>query len=119
MQNVERRRLTDDLRRDIDLPADPRRIVSLVPSHTETLFTLGAGARVVAVTRYCEEPAAEVAALPKVGGTKNPDLAAITALAPDVVIMNAEENRREDFGAPAGAGVTVFVTELRQTAVRG
>src|SRR5262245_3174641 len=93
------RRVTDDLGREVDLPVMQRRIVSLVPSHTETLFTLGAGPRVVGVTRWCEEPAAEVAALPKVGGTKNPDLAAIQALAPDLVIMNAEENRREDFAA--------------------
>jgi ABC-type Fe3+-hydroxamate transport system substrate-binding protein len=63
------------------------------------------------VTRYCEEPAAEVAALPKVGGTKNPDLAAISALAPDLVIVNAEENRREDFEALVAGGCPVFVTE--------
>jgi ABC-type Fe3+-hydroxamate transport system substrate-binding protein len=103
-------RLVDDLGRTVELAA-PRRIVSLVPSLTETLFAIGAGARVVAVTRYCEEPVAEVAPIPKVGGTKNPDLAGIKALAPDVVIMNAEENRREDFEALAAAGLTVFVTE--------
>lgn len=103
-------RLVDDLGRTVELAA-PQRIVSLVPSLTETLFAIGAGARVVAVTRYCEEPAAAVAAIPKVGGTKNPDLAGIQALAPDLVIMNAEENRREDFEALAAAGLTVFVTE--------
>jgi ABC-type Fe3+-hydroxamate transport system substrate-binding protein len=108
---MERQRVTDDLGREIELAIRPQRIVSLVPSHTETLFVLGAGARVVAVTRYCEEPAAEVVALPKVGGTKNPDLAAIQALAPDLVIMNAEENRREDFDTLAATGCPVFVTE--------
>jgi ABC-type Fe3+-hydroxamate transport system substrate-binding protein len=108
---MERQRVIDDVGRAIDLALHPQRIVSLVPSHTETLFALGAGARVVAVTRYCEEPAAEVAALPKVGGTKNPDLAAISALAPDLVIVNAEENRREDFEALVAGGCPVFVTE--------
>ena len=47
----------------------------------------------------------------KVGGTKNPDLAAITALRPDLVVMNAEENRREDFEALAARGLVVYVTE--------
>jgi ABC-type Fe3+-hydroxamate transport system substrate-binding protein len=104
-------RIVDDIGRTVDVATPPARIVSLVPSLTETLFALGAGPRVVAATRYCEEPAAEVSRLPKVGGTKNPDLAAIRALAPDLVIMNAEENRREDFDALAGAGFPVFVTE--------
>ena len=108
---MERQRVVDDLGRHVELAAHPTRIVSLVPSLTETLFALGAGPRVVAVTRYCEEPAAAVASMPKVGGTKNPDLAAIGALTPDLVIMNAEENRREDFEALAALGLTVFVTE--------
>lgn len=104
-------RLVDDLGRTVELAATPERIVSLVPSLTETLFAIGAGLRVVAVTRYCEEPVADVARLPKVGGTKNPDLQAIVELAPDVVVMNAEENRREDFETLAAAGLRVFVTE--------
>ena len=88
----------------------------MVPSLTETLFAIGAGARVVAVTRYCEEPVADVAVLPKVGGTKNPDLVAIRALAPELVIMNAEENRHEDFEALSAAGLAVFVTEPKTIA---
>lgn len=75
-----------------------RRIVSLVPSTTETLFALGAGHRVVGCTRYCEEPAEALRGLPRVGGTKNPDLAAIAALQPDLVVVNTEENRGEDIG---------------------
>lgn len=106
----------DDVGRMVRLAARPARIVSLVPSLTETLFVLGAGDRVGAVTRYCEEPAAAVAGLPKVGGTKNPDLAAIRELAPDLVIVNAEENRREDFDALVAAGLSVFVTEPKSIA---
>ena len=101
----------DDLGREVALAGPPRRIVSLVPSLTETLFAIGAGPAVVGVTRYCEEPARELLSLPKVGGTKNPDLAEIAALAPDVVILNAEENRREDFDALAALGLACFVTE--------
>lgn len=110
------RHVVDDLGRSVEVPDEPRRIVCLVPSLTETLFAIGAGPAVVGVTRYCEEPAAAVAALPKVGGTKNPDLAAVRDLAPDLVIMNAEENRREDFEALAAAGLRVFVTEPKTVA---
>jgi ABC-type Fe3+-hydroxamate transport system substrate-binding protein len=104
-------RVIDDVGRAVDVAAQPRRIVSLVPSLTETLFAIGAGAAVVGVTRYCEEPAREVASVAKVGGTTNPDLAAILALAPDLVVLNAEENRREDFEALGAAGLACFVTE--------
>lgn len=89
----------------------PQRVVSLVPSMTETLFDLGIGSRVIAVTDYCIRPAEAVAKLPKVGGTKNPDIAAIIQLQPDLVIMNSEENRREDQQALAAAGIATWVTE--------
>ena len=82
-----------------------------MPSLTECLFALGAGDTVVACTRYCTDPPERVAALPKVGGTKTTDVAEIVALAPDLVIMNSEENRRADFDTLETAGITVFVTE--------
>jgi ABC-type Fe3+-hydroxamate transport system substrate-binding protein len=78
----------------------PPRVVSLVPSATETLIALGVTP--IACTRFCEQPG-----LPTVGGTKNPDVAAIVALAPDLVVVNDEENRREDADALAAAGVAV------------
>lgn len=73
----------------------PRRIVSLVPSWTETLFDLGAGERLVGVTRYCVEPAACLGGVARVGGTKNPRLEEIAALRPDLVLADPEENRPE------------------------
>jgi ABC-type hemin transport system substrate-binding protein len=91
----------------------PQRIVSLVPSLTESLFALGLGARVVGVTEWCVHPADAVARLPKVGGTKNPDLAAVLALAPDLVIANREENRRRDVERLEAAGVRVWLTYPR------
>ena len=82
------------------------RIVSLVPSVTETLLAWGAD--VVACTRFCEQPD-----LPHVGGTKDPDIAAIVAIAPDVVVMDREENRLEDANALRAAGVVLHVTAVR------
>jgi ABC-type hemin transport system substrate-binding protein len=82
------------------------RVVSLVPSATETLLAVGAD--VVACTRFCEQPD-----LTHVGGTKNPDVAAIVALAPDLVVLDEEENRREDAAALAAAGLSLLVTAVR------
>ena len=97
--------------------ARPERIVSLVPSLTEALFVLGLGDRVVGVTDWCVHPARGVAGLPKVGGTKTPDLAAIRALQPDLVIANREENRRTDVERLQRDGLQVWVTDPRT--VRG
>jgi len=81
------------------------RVVSLVPSSTETLLALGVD--VVACTRFCEQPDRR-----HVGGTKNPDVTAIVALAPDLVVLDREENRREDHDALVAAGLTVFVSDV-------
>jgi ABC-type Fe3+-hydroxamate transport system substrate-binding protein len=90
-----------------------RRIVSLVPSLTEALFLLGLGERVVGVTDWCVHPADAVAGLPKLGGTKNPNLEALLALRPDLVIANREENRRRDVERMQAAGIAVWVTYPR------
>lgn len=82
------------------------RIVSLVPSVTETL--LAWGITPVACTRFCEQPQ-----LPHVGGTKNPDVDAIVALEPDLVVVDAEENRLEDHDALVAAGVDVHALAIR------
>jgi ABC-type Fe3+-hydroxamate transport system substrate-binding protein len=95
---------------DAPVSEPPRRVVSLVPSITETLFDLGMGDTVVGVTDYCIHPAEKVAGLPKVGGTKNPNIAQIIALKPDLVIANQEENRRADVEALQAAGIPVWVT---------
>ncbi|HEY1280323.1 MAG TPA: helical backbone metal receptor [Acidimicrobiales bacterium] len=85
------------------------RVVSLVPSVTETLLEWGI--RPVAVTRFCEQPG-----FPTVGGTKDPDVAAIVVLEPDLVVVNDEENRREDADALAAAGIPLHVTAVRSVA---
>jgi ABC-type Fe3+-hydroxamate transport system substrate-binding protein len=105
-----RRRVRDALRRAVSVPERVERVVSLVPSLTEWLVSVGVGERLVGVTDWCAEPAEVTARLPKVRGTKNPDLAAVRALAPDLVVANAEENRRIDVERLEAAGVAVYVT---------
>jgi ABC-type Fe3+-hydroxamate transport system substrate-binding protein len=83
-----------------------RRVVSLVPSITETL--LAWGITPVGVTRFCEVPGVTV-----VGGTKNPDVRAIAGLSPDVVVMDKEENRAGDAEALQALGLRVHVTRVR------
>jgi ABC-type Fe3+-hydroxamate transport system substrate-binding protein len=88
----------------------PRRVVSLVPSVTESLFDLGVGDRLVGITDYCIHPASRVTGLLKIGGTKNPDLKKIKAALPDLIIANQEENRKEDVEALQAEGFKVWVT---------
>jgi ABC-type Fe3+-hydroxamate transport system substrate-binding protein len=95
---------------DLPFSTPPQRVVSLVPSVTESLFDLGLGDRLVGRTDYCVYPVGQVERLPTVGGTKNPKVSTILALQPDLVIANQEENRREDVEALQAAGITVWVT---------
>jgi ABC-type hemin transport system substrate-binding protein len=87
-----------------------RRVVSLVPSLTETVAVTAPGL-LVGATDWCSHPAGLDVA--RVGGTKNPDVAAITALRPDLVLANEEENRAPDLDALRAAGLDVLVTEIR------
>ena len=90
------------------------RLVSLVPSVTEAVAAFGAADALVGVTEWCWVGAPEHAA--KVGGTKNPSLAKIAALRPDLVIVNQEENRRQDAEALGAAGIDVLVQFPRTVA---
>jgi ABC-type Fe3+-hydroxamate transport system substrate-binding protein len=85
------------------------RVVSLVPSVTETL--LAWGIEPVACTRFCEQPT-----LRPVGGTKDPDISQIVSLQPDLVVVDEEENRREDYDALVAAGLAVHALALRDLA---
>lgn len=84
-----------------------QRVVSLCPSITETVVALGRLDSIVGRTRYCVHPARELRPIPHVRGTKNPDLARILDLRPDLVLMNEEENRREDAERLRAAGLRV------------
>jgi ABC-type Fe3+-hydroxamate transport system substrate-binding protein len=86
----------------------PRRIVSLVPSLTETVFDFGCGSLLDGRTPYCCFPKARVEAVPMVGGPKDPDLGRILALKPDLVLASQEENRKPDVDTLRAAGVEVW-----------
>jgi ABC-type Fe3+-hydroxamate transport system substrate-binding protein len=87
-----------------------RRVVSLVPSLTEAVAVTAPGL-LVGATDWCSRPAG--LDVVRIGGTKNPDVAAVAALAPDLVLANEEENRPADLEALRAAGLTVLVTEVR------
>ncbi|MFJ5723460.1 helical backbone metal receptor [Streptomyces sp. NPDC093149] len=86
------------------------RVVSLVPSLTEAVAVTAPGL-LVGVTDWCTHPPGLTAA--RIGGTKNPDVAAVVALRPDLVVANEEENRASDLAALGDAGIEVLVTEVR------
>lgn len=92
------------------------RIVSLVPSITECLCTLGLGPQLVGRTGFCVHPRDVIGHIPKVGGTKDVDVDRIRALAPTHVIMNVDENRRETAEALAAFVPSIVVTHPLSTA---
>ena len=89
------------------------RVVSLVPSLTESVAS-SANGLLVGATDWCTHPAR--LDVVRIGGTKSPDVAAIVALAPDLVLANEEENREPDIAALRAAGVAVWVTTPRTLA---
>jgi hypothetical protein len=104
------RRERDDLGAAVAVPDTVRRVVSLVPSLTEAVASC-APRVLVGATAWCTHPAD--LAVARIGGTKNPDVARIVALSPDVVLANEEENRVADLDALRAAGVAVWVTRVR------
>lgn len=90
--------------------AIPQRVISLVPSLTESLFALGLGAALVGRTDYCIHPAEDVRRIPTVGGTKNPNIEQILTLKPDWVLANQEENTPRTVAALQAAGIPVWVS---------
>ena len=100
----------------LDLARPPRRIVSLVPSITETLCALGLADALVGITVYCVEPREIVRGKTRIGGEKNPDLTKIRGLAPDLVIANIEENLREHVDTLRAWSIPVWVTYPRTVA---
>ncbi|MGA8113673.1 MAG: helical backbone metal receptor [Actinocatenispora sp.] len=105
--------MRDDLGEPVELAAAPRRVVSLVPSLTESVALSGPGI-LVGATDWCTEPAG--LDVPRVGGSKYPRVEDVLACEPDLVLANAEENRPEDVAALRAAGVAVWVTYPRTVA---
>lgn len=88
----------------------PKRVISLVPSMTESLFDLGFGDSVVGITDYCIYPAEKLTNLQRIGGPKNPDIQEIIALKPDLILANQEENTPAAVRELETAGLKVWVT---------
>jgi iron complex transport system substrate-binding protein len=109
------REVVDETGRRVTLPAEVRRMVSLAPNLTETIYALGAGDRLAGVTDYCDYPP-EAQKKPRVGGPRNPSLEAIVALKPDVVLATTALNRLETVEALARLGVVVYATDPRTVA---
>lgn len=106
-------RVIDDLGAEVEFTEAPARVVSLVPSLTEALEATHPGI-VIAATDWCTHPA-DLDCV-RIRGTKNPDLDAIIAMAPDLVIANEEENREVDVLALREAGIAVYVTRIETIA---
>jgi ABC-type Fe3+-hydroxamate transport system substrate-binding protein len=100
----------------LTLSRPPRRIVSLIPSTTETLCALGLAEALVGVTVYCREPAEVVRQVTRIGGEKDPDLEKIRGLAPDLVVANVEENVAAHVDTLRRWGIPVWVTYPRTVA---
>ncbi|HEX3345656.1 MAG TPA: helical backbone metal receptor [Polyangiaceae bacterium] len=106
--------VADDRGRELEFPAAPRRVVSLVPSDTLNVAALGCAGALVGRTDYCELPPDVVAALPSVGGTKNPRVDDVCALEPDLVLANQEENTRGDLEELVRRGLRVYIAFPRR-----
>jgi ABC-type Fe3+-hydroxamate transport system substrate-binding protein len=100
----------DDTGAPVPVTGRVRRVVSLVPSLTESVAVTAPGL-LAGATDWCGHPAG--LDVTRVRGTKNPDLAVIGALRPGLVLANAEENRAEDIAALRAAGIPVWVTVIR------
>lgn len=93
---------------ELELP--PQRVVSLIPSMTESLFDLGFGETVVGITDYCVHPAEKLTALPRLGGPKNARVDEVVALKPELVFVNQEENTPQVIQALVDADLNVWMT---------
>lgn len=102
--------MDDDLGLAVPLPPRVERVVSIVPSLTEAVEVTAPGL-LVGATDWCTHP--PDLDVTRVRGTKNPDVDAIVALAPDLVVANQEENRPSDLDALRAAGLAVWVTDVR------
>jgi iron complex transport system substrate-binding protein len=111
-ENKAKHAFTDEAGRQIEVPAQVRRIVTLSPDLTETIYALGLEDRLVGDTSYCDTPAA-AKQKPHIGQPLNPSLEAIVALQPDLVLASTSINRRETVDALAKLGIAVYASNPR------
>ncbi len=105
--------VVDDRGIPLELNGVPQRMVSLVPSLTETLVDLGAEDRIVGVTKFCTRPGHLRKKRKRIGGTKGINIAEVMDLKPDLVLANLEENEAQDVMALEIAGIPCWVCDVR------
>lgn len=93
------REVQDQMQRLVRFKAEPKRIVSLVPSQTQLLHALGLEDQVVGITKFCIHPDSWYRNKPRIGGTKTVSIEKVRALQPDLILGNKEENERSDIAA--------------------
>lgn len=91
----------------------PKRVISLVPSITESLFALGFGGSVVGATDYCIHPEEQLSGVERVGGPKTPKISRILEIAPDLVLADLEENDQDSIVEMHDRGQRVWVSSTR------
>ncbi len=109
---VTARLIVDQTGEKIELPEDPKRVLSLAPSLTEMIFSLQAEDRLVGVTRYSNFPAA-ANKIAKVGSYVQLDLERIVAIRPDLCIAIKDGNPRRTVDAIKALGIPVFAIDPR------
>jgi iron complex transport system substrate-binding protein len=110
------RTIIDEVGRRVTIPAEVRRIVTLAPNLTETVYALGLEDRLAGDTNYCDTPSA-AKSKPHVGDPQNPSLEAIVALHPDLVLATTSINSPVTADALARLGIPVYTTDA--STVRG
>lgn len=106
---VPTREVTDDLGREIKIPAQIERAVSLAPNLTENIFAVGAGERLVGVTSFCNFPA-EANKIQKIGDTLNPNMETIIALKPNIVFVSTASQIETFAKTLERQNIAVFIT---------
>jgi len=108
------RTVTDEIGRSVNISAAPRRIVSLAPGITETLYELGLDDKIVGVTSYCNWPP-RARQKTRIGGFTNPSIEKIVSLKPDLIIATADGNRKDTVNQLERLGLSVYVTNPSDT----
>ncbi|OGP67677.1 MAG: hypothetical protein A2W27_10645 [Deltaproteobacteria bacterium RBG_16_44_11] len=109
------REVTDEIGRKVNIQQSPRRIISLAPGITETLYALNLDDNIAGVTTFCDWPAA-ARKKPRIGGFTNPSIEKIVSLKPDLIIATADGNRKDTVRQLERIGLPVYVTNPPDTA---
>jgi ABC-type Fe3+-hydroxamate transport system substrate-binding protein len=105
----------DQTKRTISIASPPKRIISLVPSQTELLYSLGLNEEVVGITKFCIHPTEWFHTKTRIGGTRMLNMEAIPELQPDLIIANKEENEKEQVEELA-TKYPVWISDVNDTA---